>query len=177
MVFIMIADIVCESIQRPIVRVCLCRTIHYVMLREKVASCGMDGASKESGEQEIKHDLQAEEINQGSIKCNLHCPICCQERIVVRHDLRLDSHRSKCICENLAEHEDCLAKCMINIAQSSVSDHITLQAARNVRVNIIVSLVAVVLHVVRLESDTIRDANRQVGHHGDELVLPSLFRT
>mmetsp|Transcript_73308 Transcript_73308/g.210539 ORF Transcript_73308/g.210539 Transcript_73308/m.210539 type:complete len:242 (+) Transcript_73308:3-728(+) len=122
MVLVVVADVVREHVQRPVVRVRLCHAIDDVVLGKKVAGRRVDGAGEKGAQEEVEQALWAEGCRHRPIERQLHCPIQGQPA-TDRHNLRLRQTRSERVGEDLPEHEDSLAKAVVDLAKGGASDH------------------------------------------------------
>mmetsp|Transcript_69452 Transcript_69452/g.175065 ORF Transcript_69452/g.175065 Transcript_69452/m.175065 type:complete len:262 (-) Transcript_69452:381-1166(-) len=169
-VLVVVAHVVREHVQWTIVRVSLCDTLHDVVLSQEVPGSWVNGARKESAEEEVEEHLWSKEVSHQAVECQLDGPIQCKPASEW-DKVGFCQAWPQSICKDLAEHEDCLAERVVNIAERAVCDKLPLQKGWDICVPMDIPLVPMVVHVVRLKCDAIRDADWQVRDHGDELIL------
>mmetsp|Transcript_85139 Transcript_85139/g.260161 ORF Transcript_85139/g.260161 Transcript_85139/m.260161 type:complete len:303 (-) Transcript_85139:8-916(-) len=162
--------VVRQRVERAIIRIRLGAALHDVVLREEVARGGMQGAGKKGAQEEVQKRLRAPQVRHREVERQLRAPIRRQPTAVGDH-LGLRQAGPQRVREDLAKHEQRLTQAMVHVIECCQRDELCLQKCRDVSVDAVLPLAPVVLHVVRLERDAIRDADREVGHHGDELVL------
>ncbi len=76
---VVIANVVCQHVQRAVVRVCLRLAIDYIVLCNEVPSRGVNAASHEGGEQEVQDGLRSEEVHHAKVEGELPRCISCRQ--------------------------------------------------------------------------------------------------
>mmetsp|Transcript_6082 Transcript_6082/g.11122 ORF Transcript_6082/g.11122 Transcript_6082/m.11122 type:complete len:212 (+) Transcript_6082:251-886(+) len=170
-VLVVIPHVVRQAVQRAVIGVRLGLTFHDVVLGNEMAGCGMDRASQEAGSKEPDHHLWPEEVDHQAVERKLD-NVVENHPGVPHHERWLHKSWPKRVEEDLKKHEDCLSAGSVDVARGCVGQKPPLQSGRDVRVHAVLSLVPVMLHVIRLEVNSVGDGNGKVCHQGDQLVSP-----
>mmetsp|Transcript_17133 Transcript_17133/g.46394 ORF Transcript_17133/g.46394 Transcript_17133/m.46394 type:complete len:235 (+) Transcript_17133:652-1356(+) len=159
MVLVVVAHVEEDQVQWTIVRVGLLPLGEHVVLRDEVPSSGMDAPGNEEARNHVADGAPAEIVYDGSVKEALDSKV---ERMHGRGLLRLDHHGAQSVEENLADAPHGLAH--------RPAEEPALELGGDVRVHAVHALLLVMLNVVLLEGDAVREHNGQVGPNGNESV-------
>jgi hypothetical protein len=160
MVLVMVTYAPSHEIKRAIVRICLLIRIEDVMLGNEVTSHRVHSTPNKCREDQISKRLPTTEVNHGNIKGYLDKKV---DELPITRGFRFEKHRPKSVEEELKENPYGF--------HDHISHYMSLNFARNVHVNAIYSLEAMVLKVILLEGDRHRDANWEVSKDTEPTVV------
>ena len=132
-----------------------------------MSGCWVERSTDEGREQEVEQRVPSEAVKQCSVVGNLHDKV---QYHHPSHGRGLDEGGTEGIEGQLEEEVQ-------GLEGGAVLDDAGLDGMGNVGVHPVDALVAVVVHVIRLERGRVRDANGQVGQDRPELVGPRMFES
>ena len=129
-----------------------------------MARTWVQGAGQERGHDEIEKRVPAPGFHHGNIHCDLNNHV--QKMGIGEFDLR-DKHRTQCVEENLES-------CKENFTQDVQKDN-AFKTSGQICVQELITHKFVVKLMIRLERRGIRNANRQIGEDGKQLIVKRLL--